>query len=68
MTITPDNATRITAALLGTIGTWMEQVQEIADCAIPFTDNKRRALHLLMNMTQAHDTLERLLNDPGPPD
>lgn len=55
-----ERARRIIEALLSTIDTWMEQVNEIADAAIPVTGNKARALHLLKAMQQCKISLRKL--------
>jgi hypothetical protein len=58
----PDQAERLMLALLSTLDSWIEQVESIADHAIPVTGNKKRALHLLRAMMQARITLHQMMD------
>jgi hypothetical protein len=58
----PDQAERLMLALLSTLDSWIEQVENIADHAIPVTGNKKRALHLLRAMMQARITLHQMMD------
>jgi hypothetical protein len=55
-----EKAARMAGAILNSLDTWISQVEEIEACAIPVTNNKRRALHLLRAMQQAKGALRQI--------
>jgi hypothetical protein len=59
-----ERAQRMTAAILGSLDTWIAATEQIANAAIPFTGNKARALHLQRSMLSARQSLLQLAGLP----
>lgn len=59
-----ERAAHMAAAILNSLDTWIQETEQIADAAIPFTGNKARALHLQRSMLAAKQTLRRLAGLP----
>lgn len=57
-----ERARRMAAALLSSLDTWLEQVDEIAIHATP--GNRVRALHLMRSMLAAKQTLRNIAGLP----
>ena len=51
-------------AMLNSIDTWIDQAEQIAEAAIPFTGNKARALHLQRSMLAAKQALREIAGLP----
>jgi hypothetical protein len=62
LTMDPASAERLARAVLASLDSWIEQLEEIEANANP--GNKSRSLHLLRSMGQAKVTLTHMMDDP----
>lgn len=62
MTLSPERAEQVVAALNSTLDSWYEAAMEISDSAIPVTGNKARGLHLAKSILQVKLMLARIVD------